>query len=97
VVGLGPLGVLPSCQGRGVGHALTHAVLAAADALNEPAVVVLGAPSYYGRFGFLPALPMGILPTDPGWSEHLQVRPLTAWDCSLHGTFHYAPAFTRRP
>jgi putative acetyltransferase len=94
-VGLGPLGVLPSHQGRGVGHALMHGVLSAADVLEEPAVVVLGAPSYYRRFGFLLALPLGIRPADPRWSEHLQVRPLNAWDGSLHGTFHYAPAFAR--
>ena len=37
-------GVLPSRQRRGVGLALMHGVLAAADALNEPAVVLLGDP-----------------------------------------------------
>lgn len=92
-VGLGPLGVLPAFQRRGVGHALMHAVLGAADALEEPAVVLLGDPGYYRRFGFVPAPPLGILPADPAWTEYFQVRPLSAWDGSPRGTFHYAPAF----
>ena len=92
-VGLGPLGVLPAYQRRGVGQALMHGVLAAADALGEPAVVLLGDPGYYVRFGFQLARPLGILPIDPTWAEHLQVRPLHAWDGSLRGTFHFARAF----
>ena len=93
LVGLGPLGVLPTYQRRGVGNALMHGVLAAADALEEPAVVLLGDPGYYRRFGFQLAQPLGILPTDPNWAEHFQVRLLNAWDGSLRGTFHYAAAF----
>lgn len=92
-VGLGPLGVLPAYQRRGVGQALMHGVLAAADALDEPAVVLLGDPVYYGQFGFQLAQSLGIQPTDPRWAGHFQVRTLTAWDGSLHGTFHYAKAF----
>ena len=92
-VALGPLGVLPTYQRRGVGQALMHGVLAAADALEEPAVVVLGDPSYYRCFGFQSAQLLGILPTDPNWAEHLQVRLLNAWDGSLRGTFRYATAF----
>ncbi|MGH3772223.1 MAG: GNAT family N-acetyltransferase [Pseudonocardiaceae bacterium] len=93
--GLGPLGVLPAHQNRGVGSALMHAVLAVVDALDEPAVVLLGEPSYYRRFGFVLAEPVGLLPPDPHWVPHFQVRPLHAWDDSLRGTFRYAPAFER--
>ncbi|MGH3831730.1 MAG: GNAT family N-acetyltransferase [Pseudonocardiaceae bacterium] len=95
VPGLCPLGVVPAHQRRDVGSALMHAVLAAADALNEPAVVLLGEPSYYQRFGFVLAEPIGLLPPDPAWVSHFQVRPLHAWDDSLRGTFRYAPAFER--
>jgi len=92
-VGLGPLAVLPAHQRQGVGQALMHAVLAAADALDEQVVVLLGDPGYYRLFGFQLAEPLGILPPDPSWAENLQARPLTAWDGSLRGTFRYAPAF----
>ena len=94
--GLGPLGVLPAHQRRGVGLALMHGVLAAADALNEPAILLLGNPGYYRRFGFRPAQALGVLPPDPEWGEHFQIRPLTAWDGTVRGTFSYAPAFGLR-
>ena len=91
--GLAPLGVLPAHQHRGVGHALMHAVLAAADALDEPAVFLLGEPAYYQRFGFVTAASVGVHPPNPAWSDHFQVRTLRAWDGTLSGTFRYAPAF----
>jgi putative acetyltransferase len=94
-IGLGPLGVIPTCQRRGVGQALMHAVLAAADALDEPAVALLGDPGYYHRFGFVAGATLGVLPPVPEWAAHFQVRSLTAWDGSLRGTFRYAPAFDR--
>jgi putative acetyltransferase len=71
-----------------------HAVLAAADALDAPEVVLLGDPAYYGRFGFVLAVPLGVLPPDPAWAPHWQIRTLTAWDGAA-GPFRYAPAFDR--
>jgi putative acetyltransferase len=97
LLGLGPLGVLPARQGRGVGHALVHAGLAAADALDEPAVVLLGAPAYYGRFGFAPAARHGVRSPEPAWGEHLQVRRLTAWSARCAGPFAFAPPFDEAP
>ncbi|MGH3972966.1 MAG: GNAT family N-acetyltransferase [Pseudonocardiaceae bacterium] len=94
-IGLGPLGVIPACQRRGVGQALMHAVLAAADALDAPAVALLGDPGYYKRFGFVVGETLGVLPPVPEWAAHFQVRPLTTWDGSLRGIFRYAPAFER--
>ena len=93
-LGLGPLGVLPEHQRRGVGTALMHAVLASADALGAAEVVLLGSPDYYARFGFVLAAPLGITPPVPGWAPHFQVRRLTAWD-GASGPFRYAPAFER--
>jgi hypothetical protein len=37
-----------------------HAMLGAADALDEPLVAVLGEPSYYARYGFRPSAKYGI-------------------------------------
>jgi putative acetyltransferase len=94
-LGLGPLGVLPAHQRRGVGQALMHGVLAAADALGEPAVVLLGDPAYYRRFGFVLAETVWIAPPEPRWAPHFQVRKLSNWDDTLRGTFRYARAFDR--
>lgn len=92
-LGLGPIGVLPDRQGDGVGSALMHAVLGAADALDEPLVALLGEPDYYSRFGFQAAAGHGITSPDPAWGDYFQVRRLAAYDPSLTGAFRYAPPF----
>jgi putative acetyltransferase len=93
-LGLGPLAVRPDRQRTGVGSALTHAVLGAADALDEPLVALLGSPDYYGRFGFRPAAEVGIAPPDPAWGGYFQVRTLSAYR-PVQGTFAYAAPFGR--
>src|SRR3954452_9572311 len=90
VVGLGPISVRPDRQRCGVGHALMHAVLAAAEATGEPLVALLGDPAFYGRFGFVPASEAGIDSPDLAWGEHFQVRTLGA---RVTGTFRYAAPF----
>lgn len=92
-LGLGPLGVVPARQRTGVGTALMHAVLGAADALGEPIVVLLGHRDYYPRFGFAPAAAFGIRPPVPEWDDHFQARPLTAYSPALRGEFAYAAPF----
>ena len=95
VLALGPLSVRPGRQRQGVGKALMHAVLGAADALGEPLVVLLGSTSYYPRFGFRLASEYGITPGRPEWEEHFQVRALTAYDPALRGEFAYSEPFDR--
>lgn len=92
-LGLGPVGVHPDHQKNGVGSALMHAVVAAADALDEPAVILLGDPGFYGRFGFVRSDALGITPPQPQWATHFQVRTLSAYRPDMTGLFAYAPAF----
>ncbi|MGY1856106.1 GNAT family N-acetyltransferase [Modestobacter sp. SYSU DS0290] len=92
-LGLGPLGVLPTAQRRGVGTALVHALLAVAEACDERLVVLLGAPAYYRRFGFRPAAELGVTAPDPHWGEHFQARLLGP--ATPPGTFRYAAPFDR--
>jgi putative acetyltransferase len=94
-LGLGPVSVSPARQRDGVGSALMHAILGAADALGEPVVVLLGSPDYYGRFGFAPASELGIEAPDPAWGDYFQARPLAAYDPSVRGKFTYAAPFDR--
>jgi putative acetyltransferase len=91
-LGLGPLAVRPDRQRQGVGTALMHAVLGAADALDEPLVALLGDPEYYRRFDFHPSSVYGILPPNPQWGRYFQVRTLTAYR-PMAGTFTYAGPF----
>lgn len=55
VLGLAPVSVLPSHQKKGIGAALIHTGLDEAKARGVAAVVLVGHPAYYPRFGFLPA------------------------------------------
>lgn len=52
--GLGPISVLPDCQGQGIGSSLIKAALAKLQSKGADGCVVLGDPDYYGRFGFKP-------------------------------------------
>ena len=93
-VGLGPIGVRPDLQQQGIGAALLMAVVASADRIGEPALVLLGDPEYYGFFGFVPAAGLGIGAPGP-WQEHFQALTLRAWRPDMAGPFRYAPAFER--
>jgi putative acetyltransferase len=95
VLALGPLSVRPDCQRRGVGSALMHAVLGAADALGEPLVALLGSTAYYRRFGFRLSGEYGIVPPRPEWLQHFQVRALAGYHPGLRGTFAYPEPFDR--
>jgi predicted N-acetyltransferase YhbS len=52
---LGPVAVAPDLQGSGLGKRLMRASLAIADACGHDAIVLIGDPDYYGRFGFASA------------------------------------------
>jgi putative acetyltransferase len=95
VASLSPLAVAPELHGRGVGGALVRAVVARADQLGEPMVVLEGAPAYYGRFGFEPAAAHGIHVDLPSWAppEAAQVLRLAAYDPDWRGRIVYPPAF----
>ena len=93
VVGLGPLAVRPDSQGAGVGSALMHAVLAAAEALETPAVALLGSPAYYSRFGFRPGRLAGVEAPEPAWGDHFQVRLYVPPAGAPRGRFRYAAPF----
>jgi len=62
VLQLSPLGVLPEFQGRGHGSALVRTSLDAVRARGEPLLLLEGNPRYYGRFGFVRADELGLLP-----------------------------------
>jgi putative acetyltransferase len=93
VLGLAPIGVHPEHQRRGVGSALMHAVLGAADALEESLVGLVGDPGFYSRFGFEDARNHRIAAPVTSWGEHFQVRPLTSHRPALTGSFRYAEPF----
>jgi putative acetyltransferase len=78
-VGLGPVGVRPERQGRGIGSALVRAGLDECRRLGYGSVFLVGWPAYYNRFGFQPAHLYGLRPPqEPRLRDAFQVIELQA-------------------
>jgi len=60
IMGLAPMAVAPEHQRKGIGSALVRAGLEQCKQLGLSAVVVLGHPAYYPRFGFSSCARFGI-------------------------------------
>ena len=60
LMGLAPMCVAPDLQRGGVGTALVRAGLEECARIGAAGVVVLGHPTYYPRFGFVPASRFGL-------------------------------------
>lgn len=95
LLGLGPIGVVPKLQRHGVGTALIQETVARANAAGEWGIALLGSPSYYERFGFVPSTSLGIDPPKPEWGDYFQLLPLAVWPGGIHGTFRYAGPLAR--
>jgi len=94
VMGLAPMAVMPGRQRQGIGSALVRAGLAQCRVLGFGAVVVLGHPTYYPRFGFVPASRFGMrcefeAPDEAFMALALQPDVLHG----KNGTIHYLAAF----
>jgi putative acetyltransferase len=90
---LAPCAVLPEHQRTGAGAAAIRAALAAARARDEHAVVVLGHPGYYPRFGFERASATGVRVPFEVPDEALMVLGLQEDRPLPSGTVRYAEAF----
>jgi len=89
---LAPVSVLPEYQNRGLGAAVTRAVLDAARAQGESSVIVLGHPDYYPRFGFTRASTHGVRVSFEVPDESLMVMALDDSPVPA-GTVRYAEPF----
>jgi putative acetyltransferase len=88
------MAVLPARQRRGIGTTLVQAALERADQRTEAAVVVVGHPGYYPRFGFVPASSLSIsLPWRDIPADAVMVRPLPAYGEGCRGLVRYPEAF----
>lgn len=93
-MGLAPMAVSPRHQNKGIGSALVRAGLDRCSEIGVGAVVVLGHPSFYPRFGFLPAARFGIrseygVPEEAFMLLQLQRDALRG----ASGTARFHPAF----
>jgi putative acetyltransferase len=60
IMGLAPMAVAEEARNQGIGSALVTSGITACARLGAGAIVVLGHPGYYPRFGFAPASVYGI-------------------------------------
>jgi putative acetyltransferase len=101
VAALGPIGVHPEHQGRGIGSALILQGLEEARGLGAAAVILLGSPDFYPRFGFQPALRLGIRNPFAGvqpdgfvvTEEDFMIVVLDPQSPGLEGDVRWHPAF----
>jgi putative acetyltransferase len=94
VMGLAPMAVLPARQHQGIGSALVRAGFDACRQAGVGAVVVLGHPEFYPRFGFKPASVFHLacdydVPDEVFLAIELQPGYLSG----RAGRVHYAQAF----
>jgi putative acetyltransferase len=94
VLVLGPVGVRPEHQRRGIGAALIREGLERAAATDAAFVVLLGHPAYYPRFGFEPAASFGLRAPVPVPPQAWMARPLPARPRGVAGVVAWARAFT---
>lgn len=93
---LAPLAVRPEHQGHGIGSALTKAGIKACAALGLAAIVVVGDPRFYQRFGFSAATARGLTSPFPGDAfMALELKPGAL--LANPGTVRYANAFNALP
>lgn len=95
VLSLATLAVLPDFQKQGVGSLLVREGLKKSRQLGFRAVVVIGHPDYYPRFGFTPAREKGLeLPFDAP-SEAFMVHEIVPNALrGVSGTVIYPPEFS---
>lgn len=93
---LAPLAISPAAQRRGPGSALVRAGLRACADAGCDAVVVLGDPDFYRRFGFLPAAEHGLRCSFEAPPEAFMLTELHPASLPFHdGTVYFHSAFDR--
>jgi putative acetyltransferase len=95
-MGLAPMAVVPARQRSGIGSALVKVGLDYCKELRAIAVVVLGHPEFYPKFGFSPAARFGLqceydVPAEAFMAIELRAGVLRG----LSGTVKYHAAFSQ--
>jgi putative acetyltransferase len=94
ITGLAPMAVRPEHQRSGIGGQLIRAGLEECRRHGYEAVVVLGHPEYYPRFGFVPAHAFGLTCEFPSPPEAFMAMELESGALSeIRGLVRYLPQF----
>lgn len=95
VLALAPMSVVPSQSHRGIGSTLLEVALDKAAGLGYKAVVVIGHPDYYQRFGFEHASKWGISSSLSVPEDSITAKELVTGALKGGGLLIYPPEFTR--
>ena len=93
VLALGPMSVVPSQSHRGIGSELINASISLAKDKGYGAIVVLGHPEYYKRFGFVPARDLQVSCNLPTPEDALTVMEIVAGNLAGGGHVEYPEPF----
>lgn len=94
IMGLAPMAVLSIYQNKGIGSELVQAGLEHCRSLGYDAVVVLGHPNYYPKFGFIPSVKFGIKSEYEVPDEAFMILELIPGSLKNHeGVIKYHEAF----
>jgi len=94
IIGLAPMAVLSQYQNKGLGSKLVETGLERCKSLGYDAVVVLGHPTYYPKFGFVPSVKYGIKSEYDVPDEAFMILELTPGSLKHHeGVIRYHEAF----
>ncbi len=91
---LAPVSVKPEKQRLGYGSLVVRATIDQCRAAGADVLTVLGNPSYYGRFGFVPASEHGLGIDEADFGDAFMVMGLTEGALSrTKGSLRWHPAF----
>jgi predicted N-acetyltransferase YhbS len=76
VIGFGPISVLPEYQNKGIGSKMINHTVELGRNAGYKAIIILGDPAYYGRFGFIAAKNFNIAFADGNYLDALLVLKL---------------------
>ena len=94
LLALGPMAVLPDCQGQGIGSLLVTTALEHCKRSDVGCVVVLGHPNFYPRFGFRTASQFGIGCEYDVAAKYFMVAEVAQGSLScISGVARYQPEF----
>jgi putative acetyltransferase len=93
VLALGPMSVVPSQSHRGIGSELTQAAIKLAQEKGYGAIVVLGHPEFYKRFGFSNAKDFQVSCNLPAPDDALTIVEIVEGNLAGGGHVEYPEAF----
>lgn len=91
---MGPVSVLPTHQGRGIGGRLIEESVAIAKEMGFAGIFLYGNPFYYARFGFRKAEEFGVMTSDGKSYDYFMGLELAPGRLAgVSGNFFYDDAF----